>query len=66
LDALDKTAAKHGSKPASVALAWLLAQPNIGAPIASATSRAQLDDLFAAVKLKLDKEDLQLLDEASR
>ena len=66
LDALDKTAAKHGSKPASVALSWLLAQPHIGAPIASATSRAQLDDLFAAVKLKLDKEDLQLLDEASR
>ncbi|RYY70827.1 MAG: aldo/keto reductase [Chitinophagaceae bacterium] len=63
--ALDKVAAKHSAKTASVALAWLLAQPHVGAPIASATSRAQLDDLFAAVKLKLDEEDLQILNAAS-
>ena len=66
LKALDETAGKHSSKPATVALAWLLAQPHIGAPIASATSKAQLDDLFAAVKLKLDEGDLKLLDNASR
>lgn len=66
LKALDEVAAKHSTKQASVALAWLLAQPHIGAPIASATSKAQLDDLFAAVKLKLDDEDLKLLDEASK
>ncbi len=66
LQALDTVAAKHGAKPASVALAWLLAQPHIGAPIASATSKVQLDDLFAAVKLSLDKEDLGLLGEASK
>lgn len=64
--ALDTIAVKQETKPASVALAWLLAQPHIGAPIASATSKAQLDDLFAAVKLSLDKEDLELLDEAGK
>lgn len=66
LKALDEVAAKHITKQATVALAWLLAQPHIGAPIASATSKAQLDDLFAAVKLKLDPDDLDLLDEASK
>lgn len=66
LAALDTVSAKHSSKPASVALAWLMAQPHIGAPIASATSKAQLDDLSAAVKLSLDADDLKLLDEASK
>lgn len=66
LKALDTVAAKHNSTPASVALAWLLAQPNIGAPIASATSKAQLDTLIAATSLHLDQQDLQLLDTASK
>lgn len=66
LQALDTVATKHNSTPASVALAWLLAQPNIGAPIASATSKSQLDTLVAAVSLALDQEDLQLLDTASK
>lgn len=66
LTALDTVAARHAAKPATVALAWLLAQPHIGAAIASATSKAQLEDLFAAVKLSLDEEDLGLLDDASK
>ena len=66
LEALDKVSAKHGTSQAAVALAWLLAQPHIGAPIASATSQNQLDTLFAATKLNLDKEDLELLDKASK
>lgn len=68
LDALDKVAAKHGSAPASVALAWLLNQPGIGAPIASATKLTQLETLFAAPELAkvLDKEDLALLDQRSQ
>lgn len=66
LKALDTVAAKHNSTPASVALAWLLAQPNIGAPIASATTKAQLDTLIAATSLHLDQQDLQLLDTASK
>ncbi|MBP1650380.1 MAG: aldo/keto reductase [Bacteroidetes bacterium] len=66
LHALDKVAAKHNSKPATVALAWLLAQPTIAAPIVSATSQHQLETLVAAPALQLDAEDLGLLDNASK
>lgn len=66
LEALDKVAAKHGTKQATVALAWLLAHPLITAPIVSATSENQLQTLFDAPGLKLDQEDLDALNEASR
>ncbi len=66
LEVLDKVAAKHGTKPATVALAWLLAHPLITAPIVSATSESQLNTLFDAPGLKLDQEDLGALNEASR
>lgn len=62
LSALDKVAQKHHSQPASVALAWLLAQPHIGAPIVSATSESQLQTIFEAPSLALDAEDIALLD----
>lgn len=66
LKALDEVSAKHNSSPATVSLAWLLAKPLITAPIVSATSKNQLETLFAAPKLNLDSEDLQILDEASK
>lgn len=66
LAALDRVAAKHSTQQATVALAWLLAQPHVGAPIASATSRNQLQTLFNAPDLKLDADDLALLDQASK
>lgn len=66
LAALDKISAKHNTTQTTVALAWLLAQPNIGAPIVSATSIAQLDNLLAAPTLVLDSEDLALLDSSSK
>lgn len=66
LNALDQISAKHHSQPATVALAWLLAQPTIAAPIVSATSQSQLETLFAAPDLRLDAEDLGLLDAASK
>lgn len=66
LAALDTVSAKHNSKPATVALAWLLAQPHVAAPIVSATSQNQLETLFAAPKLALDAGDLALLDNASK
>ena len=65
LGALDKVAAAHASTPASVALAWLMARPGVTAPIASATSSAQLIALVAAASLKLDTESIKLLDQAS-
>jgi len=65
LNALDQTAKKYDSTPASVSIAWLLARPSVTAPIASATSTKQLDALVKAVALKLDGESLALLDKAS-
>ena len=66
LAALDQVAVKHQSTPATVALAWLLAQPHIGAPVVSATSKPQLDTLFAAPALQLDNEDVEQLNQASK
>ncbi|HVY07185.1 MAG TPA: aldo/keto reductase [Burkholderiales bacterium] len=66
LGALDAVAKDKSSTPARVALAWLLAQPGITAPIASATNVKQMDDLFAATRLQLDAASLKQLDAASR
>ena len=66
LDALDIIASKHNTKPATVALAWQLAQPTITASIVSATNKSQLQNLIDAPTLELDKEDLDILNEVSR
>lgn len=66
LAALDKVSEKHQSQPATVALAWLLANPLITAPIVSATSERQLQTIFDAPKLQLDSEDLEILNQASK
>jgi aryl-alcohol dehydrogenase-like predicted oxidoreductase len=66
LAALDAVAARHGAEPAEVALAWLMARPGVTAPIASATTPAQLDSLVKAASLSLAAEDLAALEEASR
>ncbi|MDP4508312.1 aldo/keto reductase [Nonomuraea turcica] len=66
LEALTKVAAERVVHPASVALAWLAAQPTITAPIASARSVEQLQALITAAELTLSAEELALLDEASR
>jgi aryl-alcohol dehydrogenase-like predicted oxidoreductase len=63
--ALNEVANAHGSTPARVALAWLIAQPGITAPIASATNQKQLTDLVEATKLKLDAESIRKLNEVS-
>lgn len=65
VDALAEVAQQHNSTPARVALAWLLAQPGVTAPIASATSDKHLDDLIAAASLELDKPSVEKLNEAS-
>lgn len=66
LDALDAIAGKHNTQPATVALAWQLAQPSVTASIVSATSKSQLQTLIDAPSLQLDNEDLEILGEASR
>jgi len=65
LAALDAVAARHQATPAQVALAWLIAQPTITAPIASATSLAQLNEIVQAPRLKLTNEDVATLNAAS-
>jgi aryl-alcohol dehydrogenase-like predicted oxidoreductase len=65
LAALDAVAAERGSTPAGVALAWLMARPGLTAPIASATSLAQLAELVSAVRLELTPADIARLDAAS-
>jgi aryl-alcohol dehydrogenase-like predicted oxidoreductase len=65
LDALDAAAKDYNSTPASVALAWLLAQPNIAAPISSATKIEHVRDLAAAAELKLSPETIGKLSAAS-
>ena len=65
LQALDDVSARLRAKPAQVALAWLMQQPAITAPIASASNPGQLEDLFAATRLKLDDEARKALDRAS-
>lgn len=65
LDALGEVAKRNDTTPATIALAWLIARPSITAPIASATSVAQLESLAAATRLALADEDVKLLDEAS-
>ncbi|MFG2095778.1 aldo/keto reductase [Streptomyces sp. NPDC048612] len=65
LQALDTVAAAHRAEPATIALAWLAAQPTVVAPIASARTPAQLPALLAVSEVTLTKPELDLLDEAS-
>ncbi len=65
LAALDAVAGRHGASCAQVALAWIMARPAIAAPIASATSVAQLTELMGALRLELSADDIAELDRAS-
>lgn len=65
LAALDEVAVHLKATPAQVALAWNMARPGVVAPIASATSVAQLSELMAAASLTLDVEAMAALDHAS-
>ncbi|SEP65987.1 Predicted oxidoreductase [Devosia sp. YR412] len=66
LAALDKVAKANDATPAEVSLAWLVAQPGVTAPIASATSVEQVKSLAKGVRLKLSDEDVELLTAAGK
>ena len=66
LAALDRVSAAHEVPVASAALAWLLAQPTVVAPIASARTPQQLAELLPAVDLNLGEEELTSLSAASQ
>lgn len=65
LNALDEVSAQYNTKPAAVALAWLIARPTVTAPIVSATNIPQLKDLTEAATLQLSNEAIELLTTAS-
>lgn len=64
LAALDSVSAETGAAPAEIALAWLMAKPAVTAPIASATSLAQLASLTKAAALTLSADQMAALDRA--
>lgn len=65
LQALDSVAQRLGAQPGQVALAWQMQRPAITAPIASASTLDQLQQLIAAARLALSDDDLALLNAAS-
>jgi aryl-alcohol dehydrogenase-like predicted oxidoreductase len=65
LDELNHVAKRLGATPGQVAIAWLLARPSITAPIVSATSLGQLNELIGAVNLQLDQAAMEELNQAS-
>ena len=54
--ALDEVAKATGATPSQIALAWIMAKPDVTAPIASATSVKQFEELAKATQLTLDAE----------
>ena len=65
LAALDEVGGRHSAQPAEVALAWLMQREGVTAPIASATSREQVQSLIHAAELTLTPDDVAILDAAS-
>ena len=65
IQALDSVAQEHNMTPAQVALAWLISNPSITAPIASATNLEQLNELTEATTIELNSSVIDLLNQAS-
>src|SRR6476620_2603644 len=63
VERLSEVARRRGVPNAQVALAWVLAKPGITAPIIGASKMTHLDDALAALDLKLDAEEIRLLEE---
>ena len=61
LAAMDTVSARTGAALSEIAIAWIVAQPGIAAPIASATSVRQVESLARGARLVLAAEDLALL-----
>lgn len=65
VETLQAVADAHQAKPAQVALAWLLAQPGMTAPIVGANSVAQLQELLGTLELQLNQDDLDNISQVS-
>jgi aryl-alcohol dehydrogenase-like predicted oxidoreductase len=65
LDALDEVVRRYDATPAQISLAWLMAQPGVTAPIASATNLDQLREILRATEIRLDAKAMEELDRVS-
>ena len=65
IERLDATANARGATPAAVALAWLLANPAVSAPIIGANTPEQVAQLLPATDLRLSPDELRALEDAS-
>ncbi len=65
LNAMDEIASEYKTSLAAISIAWLLKQPGISAPIASATSKEQLSIILKATELELREDTIALLNKAS-
>ena len=66
IDAVTAIAKKRGVPNAQVALAWMLAQPGVTAPIIGASKMSHLDDAVKALDIKLDDAEIKALTEPYR
>jgi len=66
VDRITEVAKNRGANNAQIALAWVLQQPGVTAPIIGASKMRQLDDAVAALDIKLDETELKLLAEHYR
>ncbi|HLJ47648.1 MAG TPA: aldo/keto reductase [Bryobacteraceae bacterium] len=66
VDRVGEVAKKRGVPNAQIALAWVLQQPGVTAPIVGASKMSHLDDAVAALKIRLDSEELKALAEPYR
>ena len=65
LAALDEASKRTGAPPARLAIAWVMAQPGITAPIASASNVEQVREIARAAELNIDADTMALLNSAS-
>ena len=62
VEAVAQVASQRGIPRAQVALAWLLAKPDITAPIVGATKPQHLDDAVAALSIELTEDEIKVLE----
>ncbi len=65
LETLDELAGIHKATPAAITLAWYMSRPSIIAPIASATSSLQLNELLKAIEIKLSNQEIERINQCS-
>lgn len=66
LTALDEVSQQYQTTPAAIAIAWLIANPVVSAPVASATSIEQLASILQSTHIELNNDSIALLNNASK